>query len=90
MAERVEFESACCMEIREFCDAAWPSKELKGMGEFLVPPKCPRKLLGADRQVDWPHTATLVCLLVAFHRNGALAMRTLEKNRRRTCSNALA
>jgi len=42
LAERVGFEPTSNMEIKEFCGAVWPSKELKGKeGDFLVPPYCP-------------------------------------------------
>jgi len=38
---RVGFESASCMEIKGFCSATWPSKELKSKElELLVPPNC--------------------------------------------------
>lgn len=30
LVEPMGFESASCMEIKEFCRAIWPSKELKG------------------------------------------------------------
>jgi hypothetical protein len=44
MVEPMRFEYTNGMETKEFCGAAWPSKELKGR-EFLVPPKCPSEIL---------------------------------------------